>query len=197
MFIHESYIFTYIYICIYIYIIFCYQSVDGIVLFSEWLACARPTRTHFLWKRSQVFFFFLLSTQHTKVRCSEALRPWPANQAMAVATDAIATFFFSSVHNKICRSIFSYSSFFFSHPPQTWALTETQATKLLLQLLALFMCSFISRDDETKGWTTDETRWRRRKKKVSATWQGVLRWLSSPTLYYSRVLPGYQKEQKK
>lgn len=51
------------------------------------------------------FFFALLSTQHTKVRCSEALRPWPANQAMAVATDVIATFF-------------SYSSFFFFTPPK-------------------------------------------------------------------------------
>lgn len=27
------------------------------------------------------------------------------------------------------------------------------------------MCSFISKDDDTKGWTTDETRWWRRKKK--------------------------------
>lgn len=35
------------------------------------------------------------------------------------------------------------------------------------------------------------------KKQVSATWQGVLRWLSSPTLYYSRVLPGYQKKRNR
>lgn len=63
-------------------------------------------------------FFALLSTQHTKVRCSEALRPWPANQAMAVATDVIATFFFSSVHNKTCRSIFQLFLLFFFTPPK-------------------------------------------------------------------------------
>lgn len=93
--------------------------MDGIVLFLEWLACARPTRTHFLWKRTQVFF--LLSTQHTRVRRSEALRPWPANQAVAVATDVIATFLFFHPCTTKYVAAFSVIPPPFFHIPQTWA----------------------------------------------------------------------------
>lgn len=54
-------------------------------------------------------FTGLLSTQHTQERegCSEALIPWPANKAVAMA-DVIA---FSPKHNKICHRIFNFPAF--------------------------------------------------------------------------------------
>lgn len=140
---------------------------------------------------SSFSFFFLLSTQHTRARCSEALRPWPANQAMA--TDVIATLFSSYTHNKICHSIFTVRPplFRFSYS-QTRALTETQ-TKLLLQLLALFMCSFISRDDKTKERTTDKTK--ERKKRVRHDTVSKNGYPAQPC-FNSQVLLGCQKEKK-